>query len=106
MGKNRTIHALLVSLIALAAVVFLLFSFVALVNDTRDRYSDSGIETLYLSLRRAAASCYATEGAYPPDLDYLCRRYGVVIDSDRYIVFYDAFAENLMPDITVIEREK
>ena len=26
----------------------------------------------------------------------------IVVDSDKYAVFYDGFASNLMPDITVI----
>ena len=27
------------------------------------------------------------------------------VDEDRYTVFYEAFAENLMPEITVVENE-
>ena len=57
------------------------------------------------SLRRAAVTCYATEGIYPPTLTYLEEHYGVQIDRARYAVFYEIFAENLMPDITVVELE-
>ena len=57
------------------------------------------------SLRRAAVACYATEGIYPPDLDYLTQHYPVQIDEERYAVFYEIFAENLMPDITVVEKQ-
>ena len=32
-------------------------------------------------------------------------RYGLQIDTDRYTVYYDVFASNLMPDITVLENE-
>ena len=49
-------------------------------------------------------ACYAAEGAYPTSLDYLKERYGVQIDEERYTVYYSAFAENLMPDITVLEN--
>jgi len=31
-------------------------------------------------------------------------KYGIVVDESRYLVMYDVFAENLMPDITVLER--
>ena len=56
------------------------------------------------SLRRAVVSCYALEGQYPPDIAYLQEQYGLQIDMDRYMVHYEVFAENIMPDITVLER--
>ena len=55
-------------------------------------------------LRRAAVACYAAEGIYPPDLEYLQERYGVQIDEKRYVVDYMAIADNLMPDITILEK--
>ena len=38
-------------------------------------------------------------------LDYLREHYGIRIDENRYIVFYEVFAENLMPEITVLLKE-
>ena len=57
------------------------------------------------ALRRAAVACYAAEGIYPPDISYLEEHYGIQIDKDRFAVYYDVFASNLMPDITVIEKQ-
>lgn len=74
----------------------------ALTNLDRGR-GEAGRQQLEDALRRAAVACYATEGVYPPDLDYLTEHYGIQVDEDRYAVFYDIFAENLMPDITVVE---
>ena len=54
---------------------------------------------------RAAVACYAAQGAYPPDLDYIEEHWGVQIDRSRYAVFYQVEGSNLMPDITVLERE-
>ena len=56
------------------------------------------------ALRRGCVACYAAEGIYPPDLDYLKEYYGLQIDETRYTVYYSAIAENLMPDITVLEN--
>ena len=61
-----------------------------------------GEEALKASLMRAVASCYATEGYYPPSLQYITDNYGIIIDKEKYAVFYDVFAENIAPDITVI----
>ncbi len=60
---------------------------------------------LETALRRAAVTCYACEGYYPESLEALCSRYGIQIDETRFFVHYEVFAENLMPDITVLERE-
>lgn len=57
------------------------------------------------AIRRSVVTCYATEGVYPPDFAYVKEKYGILVDESRYVVVYDAFAENLMPDITVLERD-
>lgn len=54
------------------------------------------------SIRRACISCYSLEGIYPPTLQYLVDNYGLQINDKHYAVFYDIFAENIMPDITVV----
>jgi uncharacterized protein (DUF4213/DUF364 family) len=56
------------------------------------------------SIRRAAVSCYAIEGRYPDTLKYLTENYGVYVDEEEFAVFYEVFASNIMPDVTVIER--
>lgn len=56
------------------------------------------------AVRRAVVQCYAVEGIYPPDLDYMRERYGLQVDGERYLVDYRCFASNLMPDITVLPR--
>lgn len=67
--------------------------------------ADEGRRQLESSVRRAAVACYAAEGQYPPDLAYLETHYGVQEDTGRYTVRYEIFAENLMPDITVLEND-
>lgn len=56
------------------------------------------------SIRRAAISCYAVEGSYPDGFEYLRRNYGVSIDQSKYVVHYQIFASNIMPDITVLKK--
>lgn len=66
--------------------------------------AEQGREQLETALRRAAVACYAAEGIYPPTVEYLAQHYGIQIDKTRYSVFYEVFAENLMPDITVLVK--
>ena len=89
-------------LLGLAAGVFLCFAFA--VNNLDSGRSEKSLEQLEEALRRGCVACYAAEGAYPASLDDLKERYGIQIDEKRYTVHYTAFAENLMPDITVVEN--
>ena len=83
-------------------VIALLCFFAALSNLTQG-HDDESMQQLAETLRRAAVACYAAEGIYPPDLAYLQERYGVQINSNRYAVSYISIADNLMPDITILE---
>lgn len=88
----------IVTALAVALTVIL-----ALRRLSRSELSE-GREILETAVRRSTMSCYAAEGVYPPDVDYLKEHYGLIIDENRYTVKYDAFAENLMPYITVLEN--
>ena len=57
------------------------------------------------AVHNAALTCYAVEGAYPTNLEYLRTHYGLAYDQSRYLVRYDSFGSNLMPDISVTEVE-
>jgi len=57
------------------------------------------------SIHRASVQCYALEGFYPRNLDYLIVRYGIMIDQNTYFVHYQYNADNLAPDVTVMLRE-
>lgn len=92
-------------LAAAVAVAILALFFVGIQRLDAGRREEGGAQ-LESALRRAAAACYAVEGFYPPNTEYIARYYGVQIDESRYVVFYEVFAENLMPEITVLVKEK
>lgn len=91
-------------LFSVLALVILLFFMTAL-NNLKMGNTEEGKKQLEQALQRCAVTCYATEGIYPPDIDYMKEHYGIRIDESRYLVRYEVFAENLMPDITVLERK-
>ena len=104
MGRNR-ISAIFRWLAALLAALCLIFFVTSLASVDRQQ-GEEGRQQLETALRRAAVACYAAEGVYPPTVEYLQEHYGVQIEEERYIVFYEIFANNLMPDITVLEKER
>ncbi|MCL2498168.1 MAG: hypothetical protein FWF06_06110 [Symbiobacteriaceae bacterium] len=61
-----------------------------------------GLRLLTEAVQRAAVKCYAVEGSYPATLQDIIQRYGLVYDDDRYAVYYEVFASNMQPSITVI----
>lgn len=94
------LKALLLPIGGAAAVLCLL----AAVSNLRTGSSAEGRRQLEDTIRRDVVTCYATEGVYPPSIAYLEQHYGLQIDRKHYTVDYDIFADNLMPDITVLEN--
>lgn len=60
-------------------------------------------ESLDYALKRDIAECYALEGIYPPDIDYLREHYGLTYDENLFYVDYRTLGSNLYPDVTVLE---
>lgn len=99
---NRYIQPLLSVFLFAAIVAVISFG----MTNMQQRSSAQQTRLLKDALRRASVSCYAVEGRYPPTLEYIKDNYGVVVNDDKFIVRYVAFAENIMPTIRVLERGK
>ena len=104
-GERRGL-ALLKGLSLPVIAVVILLGFATAVNGLDQDSKAESKHQLEQAIRRGCAACYAAEGVYPPNLDYLKEHYGLQIDEESYVVYYDIFAENLMPDITVLEVKK
>lgn len=87
------------------AALAVLLMFASALSNLQDGRISEGRQQLEDAVRRGAVACYAAEGIYPPDVEYLEKHYGVQIDRERYTVIYEVFASNLMPDVTVLENE-
>lgn len=82
-----------------------LLCFLIAVSQLEQGRSEAGRQQLEAAVRRTAAACYAQEGFYPPNVAYMQAHYGLQYDEDAYRVHYEIFASNLMPEITVVERQ-
>ena len=102
--KNYTGIAIqMISFIVILAFAVSIISFVPLLKSTGGRIREEAIEA---TVKEYAVRCYATEGSYPPSLQYLAENYGLIIDEEHYVYYFDAFAANYMPDIEVYSRRK
>ena len=78
---------------------------VALISYTGSKVTEEQRAQLEASLRKAAINAYAIDGRYP-SLEEIQTRYGVIVDSADFVVYYDAFASDVLPDIDVRIREE
>ena len=56
------------------------------------------------AVARAINECYANEGQYPESKEYLEQHYHLVYDHDMFTIEYIAFASNIRPTYTIIEK--
>lgn len=103
--RSYSIAGILKGVLMPAAVICVLLFFAAATNSLDGGRQGENLRQLNQALRRACVACYAAEGAYPPSLEYLQEHYGVQIDETKYKVYYIVIADNLMPDITVLENK-
>jgi len=94
--NRRDLLRLLGTILIIALAVVL----VGRVDRTRDR-EESGI--VRDAVFNAALTCYAVEGGYPDNIDYLREYYQLAYNEDRYQVTYEYNGSNLSPDIYVTE---
>ena len=100
-------HEYLRALLLPLAVFGLFVAFLVLgAGRTGDAALQEGRRVLEEAAWKATVQCYALEGSYAPDVAYLEQNYGLQVDSDRYIVHYEAFASNVLPTIFVLEKGK
>ncbi len=96
----RLISAMLLTLLIALLAIWLLSSAVSFQGRTEEKR----VRDIADVIRKAAVQCYALEGSYPPDVYYLADHYGVLLDEDLYIYYYEIFGSNIMPEIDVFSR--
>ena len=73
------------------AVLFVLLTvlvvggFLVALQNLDSGHRKEGKEQLEAAIRRSAVACYAAEGIYPPDIDYLVEHYGIQIDEENHM---------------------
>ena len=103
-GRKRLLSWVptVLGLLVFAAVAAWMVLGVREASEVSDR---EGLRLAEQAVRQAAVSCYALEGTYPATYENLKRSSGIAVDEEKYSVFYDIFASNIMPEITVLERQ-
>jgi hypothetical protein len=102
MEKGKTTLQRLLGLIGPVCVLLVLWFLLSSTSRLETSQGEERQKQLETAIHRAVMTCYTVEGVYPPTIEYIEEYYGIQIDREQYAVFYDIFADNLMPDITVV----
>jgi len=89
-------------LIPICLTLIVLVAATLAVAATKKEMAAESLRLTEESIRRAAVQCYALEGTYAANLQYLIDNYGIRPDTSRFAVYYTFQGDNLLPDITVI----
>ncbi|MBD5293158.1 MAG: hypothetical protein HDS23_07990 [Bacteroides sp.] len=99
-GDRGSWVPMVLGLLVFAAVAVWMVQGVQEAAEVSDR---EGLRMAEEAVNRAVVSCYSLEGVYPASYEDLKAKSGLAIDEEKYAVFYDIFASNIRPDVTVIE---
>ena len=102
-GNSGSLKKPLISILIFAGIVAVFYFGV---NALSRESAEKQMESLENAIRQGITHCYATEGHYPESLGYLQEHYGIRYDSDKYFVDYQILGENILPDVTIIEKQE
>lgn len=103
MKKIKKYKQIIINIVIIAAVI--IYILINLTNTSKN-LAEKEIIRLQKALENAAVTCFSIEGFYPSNIDYLLENYGIVVDDDKYNVFYETQGANFKPRIIVFRKGK
>lgn len=92
-------------LLALSLMLFWIFLFFAMAGNLGASTRKDQALFLRNALEHAITSCYALEGMYPPDLQYMKDHYGLTYNESLFHVSYQPVAANIRPEYFILEQD-
>lgn len=99
---NKKPYMTLLSVCCILAALFLFGIAIDKIGNANDAEQADILEQ---ALTRSITACYALEGAYPPNINYLIKHYGLTYDTAEYFIDYQYIGANLRPDVTIIKKD-
>ena len=98
--RNRKLNTFFLSAAMIVLWVVLFSRLAVYMNSQSSKEQKEGLET---AIERDITTCYALEGSYPPDLQYMKDHYGLSYDESLFFVDYRPVASNIRPSYIIIE---
>ena len=100
--RSKGILGILMPIGLLCAIVIMLHMGLHYLTQANEQ---EALESTRNAVVRAMVQFYSIEGYYPPTLDYLAERYGLQLDTERFIIHYNASGSNIRPHVAVFLRD-
>lgn len=95
------LEAIIMILFFVAIIISFSFGFSGVKSTTHQEQINEATN----SVKKAVILCYSIEGEFPPDIEYLKDNYNLIVNDDKYIIHYNVFASNVMPEIVLFSRK-
>lgn len=102
--KKISLGRRLISLLPVLAFLLLFLLFLRGIGSVNESTLSKQQESLETALERSISQCYAVEGCYPPSLEYLEQHYGLLYDEKIFLIDYEYYGSNLLPEVTILRR--
>ena len=102
--EKKSVISVVAALLCGAVVCCCILLFARAMRQVKETSDAESLRLAEDAIRRACVTCYCLEGRFPESFAYLREHYALSVDEEKYFVHYSAFAENIMPDITVVRR--
>ncbi len=83
---------------------FAVFLLISATGSAAGAEREGALDAARNAVMRSAVTCYALEGQYPEDLEYLEENYGLVLNREKYVYHYIPQGSNLTPEIAVFAK--
>lgn len=97
----QKIWLLITNLFLIICILIFIFG----IQNMKSNSSAEQIRHLRDVVTKDIAQCYALEGTYPPNLEYLEEHYGLRYDKKLFYIDYISIGSNIFPDISIISLE-
>lgn len=84
-------------------ILFIVFT-VSFLDGLKRNSEENELNRIKSTIEKSVLECYAIEGEYPEDLDYLKDNYGLYINNDACQIHYRYIGSNMRPEIMVFEK--
>jgi len=101
--NKKSVSSVIKILVPVLLFVVIAIVVIVGVQDVSKTTQQERLRTMEQAVRRSVVQCYAIEGRYPEDLEYLRENYGLSLDEDKYVYHYRLVGSNLLPEIKVFE---
>ena len=86
------------------AVAACLVAVALIVGAAQASAREQGAASVRNAILESAKQCCAVEGSYPTSYQYLEDHYGLRVNDTDYVITYESFASNVMPNVAVVPR--